>query len=940
MESLGDGVVTEFRVLGDVEVSLDGRGVTIGYARLRFVLAVLLLEINRPVSVDEIVDRVWGEGRLPRNPRGAVQHSVSVLRQALSGVEATITRRSAGYQLDGDAGSVDVHRFTELLRQARATEEDEHAAKLFEQALELWRGELCTGLDTPWADSQRATLDARCQAARCDLTDLRLRLGEHTTLLAELSGQARRYPLDERVAGQYLLALYRSGRQAQAFEYYQQVRHRLADQLGVDPSAPLQRLHQQILAADPALAAPASLPSAGSRVPVPRQLPARPRLFTGRGRELAQLTATLNGSGEPGGTMVISAIGGTGGIGKTWLALHWAHENLDRFPDGQLHVNLRGFDPAGEPMPAAVAVRGFLDALGVGPAALPSGEEAQVGLYRSLVADRRMLLLLDNARDSGQVAPLLPGSTSCTVVVTSRRRLTGLVTGHGARTLDLDVLAPAEARDLLARHLGRERLAAEPRPLAELLDGCAGLPLALGIVAARAAGHPDFPLASLAGELRDLASRLDTLDGGELTTNMRAVLSWSYHALDPDTATAFGLLGLAPGPDIGLAAAASLTALPITRIRAILRDLESASLVGQHAPGRYRMHDLVRLYAAEQAQRGADDEVQTSALRRLTDFYLHTALSAEQLLQSLLPPLKIGEPAGGCLPSPLDDQAKALAWFTGEYPNLLAAQRLAAAKGWAMSVWRLARVVTTFLYRQGRFSAALTALRTGEAAVADLDDPSVRTGSHQLLGAIFAELGQYDRALHHLTLAEQGGDLPGQAYTHHTLGWLWSLRGDNRRALRYASYALRRYRSLNMPAGQTRELTVIGWYLAQLGDYDKARTQCAAALGLARRRGQVEDEGLNLGILGHIAYHTGRHNAAVNYLGQALTILREIGNTYYEATALDYLGLSHEALGDPESARAAWRAALRLYRIQHRTADAERLAAQLGPGEHARAGTP
>ncbi|MFD2415839.1 AfsR/SARP family transcriptional regulator [Amycolatopsis pigmentata] len=924
----------EFRLLGDIEVRLDGRPIAIGYARLRHVLAVLLLEINRPVPVDEIVGRVWGERRLPRNPRGAVQHSVSVLRQALAVIEdVSISRRPAGYQLDADAGTVDVHRFAALLREARATEEDERAAELFEQALELWRGELCTGLDTRWAESERAALDAQCQAARCDLTDIRLRLGRHTALLAELSGQAQRYPLDERVAGQYLLALYRSGRQAQAFEYYHQVRHRLAEQLGVDPSASLQRLYQRILAADPELAAPERPPSPGlTPVPVPRQLPARPRSFTGRERELDDLTTALNTAEGPGGTMVISAIGGSGGIGKTWLALHWAHENLDRFPDGQLHVNLRGFDPTGEPMPPAVAVRGFLDALGAGPAALPSGEDAQVGLYRSLVADRKMLIVLDNARDSDQIAPLLPGSTSCTVVITSRRRLTGLVTGHGAHILDLDVLGPAEARDLLARRLGNERVAAEPRPLAELLEGCAGLPLALGIVAARAAAHPGFPLASLAGELRDLAGRLDTLDGGELATNMRAVLSWSYHALAPETATVFALLGLVPGPDIDTAAAASLTALPATRIRAILRDLESASLVQQHVPGRYRMHDLVRLYAAEQAQRDGDDEVRTSALRRLTDFYLHTALNAEQLLQSLLPPIELGEPAAGCHPSPLNDQATALAWFTIEYPNLLAMQRLAAAQGWAMSVWRLARSVTTFLYRQGRFPAALTALRTGEAAVADLDDPIVATGSHQLLGAIFSELGQYDNALRHLTLAEQGGDLPGQAYTDHTLGWLWSLRGDNQRALRYATRALHRYRSLNMVAGQSRELTVIGWYLAQLGEYDKARTQCAAALGLARRHGQVEDEGLTLGILGHIAHHTGKQVAALGYLRQALAILREIGNTYYEATVLDYLGRCHEAIGDIGSAHAAWREALRLYRIQHRTTDAERLDENLGSG--------
>jgi DNA-binding SARP family transcriptional activator len=919
----GDSVAAEFRLLGDVEVYADGQLIKIGYAQLRNVFAVLLVEVNRPISVDQILDRVWGQRRLPRHPRRAVQHNITVLRKALGSVrDATIVHRSGGYQLTIDADTVDVHRFKALIEQARATQRDERAAPLFTQALRLWRGDPCAGLDTPWGNSLRTLLITERQAAELDLTDIRLRLGQHGMLLPELSDQVQRHPLDERVAGQYLLALYRSGRQAQALEYYQQIRRSLADQLGVDPSAPLQRLYQQVLAADPALAAPAPRPGSGTvSAPVPRQLPAPPPLFTGRLRELGQLSAALNAAGQPGGTMVVSAIRGTGGIGKTWLALHWAHQHLDQFPDGQLHVNLRGFDPAGKPMPANTAIRGFLDALGVDPHAVPVDDDAQVGLYRSLVAGRKMLIVLDNAHDTGQVAPLLPGGTTCTVLITSRRQLTGLVAEHGARSLDLDVLPVADARNLLARRIGTERLAAEPQALAELLDGCAGLPLALGIVAAQATAHPDFPLALLADELLDHTQRLDILDGGELTTSMRGVLSWSYHALSAVAAGVFALLGLAPGPDIGVAAVANLTDLPMTRIRAVLQDLEMASLIQQYAPGRYRMHDLVRLYAAEQAQRGNTDE----ALARLVGFYLHTAFSAQQLLQPLLPPLKLGEPPGGCHPCPLDDQPTALAWFTAEYPNLLATQRLAADRGWATSVWHFAWITTTFLYRQGRFAAALTACLAGEAAAIQLDDPAVRAGSHQLLGAIYAELGQYDDALCRLNLAEQGGDLPGQAYTQHTLGWLWSLRGENRKALRHAANALCRYQSLDMAAGEARELTVIGWYLALSGDYQRATTQCAAALAKARRHRKVEDEGFTLGILGYVGYHTGQYGQAVEHLEQAWLLMRQVGNTYYEATVLDYLGRSHDALGDTESARNAWQRALPLYRAQLRTADAERI---------------
>ena len=312
---------------------------------------------------------------------------------------------------------------------------------------------------------------------------------------------------------------------------------------------------------------------------IPHQLVVRLRLFTGRKHQLDKLTSDLDATGDPGATMVISAIGGAGGIGKTALALHWAHHNIERFPDGQLYVNLRGFDPSGEPMRPEVAVRGFLDALGVEPAAIPVHPDAQAALYRSLVTGRRMLVLLDNARNTEQVEPLLPGSPTCTVLVTSRRRLTGLITLHGANSLVLDVLTKADARELFTRHVGADRVAAEPESVTELLGWCAGLPIAISILGTRAAQHASFPLAVLAKELRSASSsQLDTLDGGELATNLRAVFSWSYQALDREHAEVFGLLGLASGPDISVPAAASPTALPAARVRTVLDELEQVSL--------------------------------------------------------------------------------------------------------------------------------------------------------------------------------------------------------------------------------------------------------------------------------------------------------------------------------------------------------------------------
>jgi DNA-binding SARP family transcriptional activator len=551
-------MAVEFRLLGEVEVTVDGAPVTVGFAQLRCLLAVLLVEANHIVSVDQLLDRAWRPHRTPHRPRDAVHQRIALVRKALVTVPGvTITTHAAGYQLVVDPELVDLHRFQALVKQAQASQDDDRTVTLFTQALGLRRGEPLAGVtDTAWVNSVRATLRQQCHAAELDLTDIHLRLGRHATLLAELSDRVERHPLDERLAGQYLLALYRSGRQADALARYEQLRRRLADELGIDPSSPLQQLHQRILHAAPDLAVPAHVTEPMTKPLVPRQLPTPPRLFSGRTTELARLDEQTDTSD----TVVISAIGGTGGIGKTWLALHWAYAHLDQFPDGQLYVNLRGFDPIGQPVSPGTAVRGFLDSLGVAPVAIPVDLDAQVGLYRSLVAGRRMLIVLDNARDTGQVIPLLPGSPTCTVLVTSRHHLGGLVTAHGAHRVDLDVLEEREARQLLARHLGHDRVVAETEAVDELVACCAGLPLALSIVAARATRHPDFPLAVLADELRDRSGRLDALDPGDPQATLRVVLSWSHHALSEAAAAAFGLLGLAPGPDISLPAAAALLA--------------------------------------------------------------------------------------------------------------------------------------------------------------------------------------------------------------------------------------------------------------------------------------------------------------------------------------------------------------------------------------------
>jgi tetratricopeptide (TPR) repeat protein len=661
----------------------------------------------------------------------------------------------------------------------------------------------------------------------------------------------------------------------------------------------------------------------------PRQLPAAPWSFAGRTGELATLAAAVDATAG-GGTVVISAIAGAGGIGKTWLALLCAHRHLDRFPDGQLFVDLRGFSPEGEPVPPGIALHGFLAALGVDPDQIPADLNAQAARYRELVAGKRMLILLDNAAGTAQVTPLLPGTPTALVLVTSRLHLPGLISGHGARHLALGVLSDPEARDLLAMRIGRERISAEPAAVEELLARCGGYPLALSIVAGRAHTHPQLPLATLAAELRE--ATLDALDGNDLGASLPAVLSWSYHALPEEQARVFGLLGVAPGPDLSLAAAANLTGLPATRIATVLRGLEQVSLLSQEIPGRYRMHDLVRRYAADRAHRDHAGPDLAAALRRLVDFYLYTAHTGERLLDPHRQPIELGAAPPGA-PLPLPDEAAALAWFQAEHAGLLAAQHAAAGRGWHQQVWQLAWSLNTFHHRRGHRHDHLASWQAGLAAATALADPAVEVLAYRLLGHALGRVGRHDEALDHLRLAltkaEHGGDLPNQAHTRLALARAWTQRGDHREALDHASHALHLYRTLGLPAREADARNAVGWYAAQLGDHAQARAHCEAALVQHRRCGNRTGEASTLDSLGYVAHHSGDHAAAIEYYRQAVALFAELGDTYGQADTLRDLGHPLLAGGRPGQARAVWREALALYQAQHRTVDADRVRDQL-----------
>ncbi|WP_186763270.1 ATP-binding protein [Lentzea tibetensis] len=652
----------------------------------------------------------------------------------------------------------------------------------------------------------------------------------------------------------------------------------------------------------------------------PRQLPPSPATFTGRVQELELLPA-----GPGADVTVISAIGGMGGVGKTWLALHWAHRAAEYYPDGQLFVDLNGFDPLGRSMAPEVAVRGFLVALGVDPAAIPIDPHAQTALYRTLVADRRMLIVLDNARDAAQVIPLLPGSSTCTVLITSRDRMHSLSTTRGARTLKLDALSDQEARDLLARHLGVGRLEREPDAVTDLLGYCAGLPLALGIVAGRAAAHPDFPLAALADELRQ--ARLQSLDMGDLVADVTAVLSWSCAGMNAEQTRVFELLGQTPSTDLSIVAAANLTGSHVARTRTVLRALERMSLLDEHLPGRYRMHDLVRLFAAQQSSR---DSV---AQRRLADFYLHTAHAGNRLqfpqFRSVTPPT----PAHDVIMCPLPDEEAASAWFDVEHLNLLAVQELAVEQQWHAVVWHIAQSANNTFRKRAHLHDMTLAWERALSAAKQLGAYFVGM-AHQCLGIAFITDQNRKMAMDHLHRAlaifVDIEDLREQSYAHRDLAAAYGVYSDDhKQALAHAIRARDLSRTLDEPVQEATALNLIGQYQSYLGDHAEGAANCQLALKLFRSQHYRMGESATLDSLGLIAHHSGRYADALEYYRQAMAIIEDDGIVYAQPTTLDNIARTYVTLGQREHARVAWRHSLALYRAQGRADEAEQVLRQL-----------
>jgi DNA-binding SARP family transcriptional activator len=915
-------------LLGPVQLWTSAGEVDLGPTKQRAVLAALAVDAGQPVSTETLIDRVW-DADPPAGVRSVLYTYVSRLRRALRG-SATIGSRRQGYVLDVDRDRIDMYRFRRLVDEARRTADDAERAVLLRRALDLWRAEPLADLAGDWAARVRAGwrslhLDAVGAWARAEL-----QRANPDAVISPLTELTVEYPFVESLAGVLMRALHEAGRSAEALDLYANLRRRLAEQLGTDPGLELQDLHRAVLRGKSDRTRPASAPAPAPATPA--QLPLDAFGFTGRVDQLAQLDAMLDPADGPTTAVVISALSGTAGVGKTALAMHWAHRVADQFPDGQLYVNLRGFGPGRAVMDPAEALRGFLDALQVPAQRIPAGLTAQSALYRSLLAGRRMLVVLDNARDAEQVRPLLPGGRGCLVLVTSRNPLRSLVAAEGARPLVLDLLTYEEAVDLLARRLGRDRVDREPDAVEEIVTRCARLPLALAIVAARAANHPGFPLAAFAAELRDAHGGLDALTGPDPTTDVRATFSWSYTGLSADAARLFRLLSLHPGPEIRVSAAASLAGLPVRTTRHLLAELDGLQLIKESTAGRYSCHDLLRAFAAELAEAHDPDDDRHAATGRLLDHYLHTAHAASVLFNpahGATPP----PPAdSGATAEPLSDAEEALAWFVGEHHALIVMIELAHSAGFDAHAWHLASAISPYLQRQGHWRDERDSEQTALAAARRLGNLAAAAQINRRMARVLARLGQYDEAHAHyeqaLELFGRLGDHTGQGNVHLGLAHLLELQGRYRSGLHHARQSLDLFRLARNDDGQAKALNGIGWLSTLLGEHRQTLVYCGQALALQTKIGDRYGLTGTWDSLGHAHHHLGQYDEAMHCYRQSLALRPSSGDRYGEAETLIRLGDTLRVTGQLAETREVWKRALSILgEIDH--PDAPNLAKRL-----------
>ena len=940
-----------FGILGPVSVRDDcGGGVVMPSGIPGTVLSVLLLEPNRVVSRERLAQAVWG-GDAPAEVAAGLRNHVLRLRRQLGPVAGARVRTAAGgYLVEVGTGELDAVAFEEGCRRGRLALQAGDAAeasRLLSNAMELWRGEPLPGLS--WdadAEAQVQRLHEVRLLALEGRTEADLLLGRHGELVAELQSLAGAHPLRESVHGQLMLALYRSGRQAEALDAFQALRRTLVEELGLEPSAEVRELHQRILTADPSLT-PSADRKPASGTGVTSQLPSDTRSFTGRERELEDLLALARrvAGGQGGGALEVCAIDGMGGIGKSALAVHAAHRLRAEFPDGQLFIDLHSHTPGIDPLTAADALDWLLRSLGTPPTLIPDDGDERAALYRDRLADTRTLIVLDNASSTAQVRPLLPAAPGCLVLVTSRRRLTGLDDAHN---LALDVLPHPDAVELLHAVAGPDRIPAAHPAIDTLIELCGHMPLAIRITAARLRHHRALTLDDAVERLRDEHARLAYLEDED--RNLTAIFESSYTALPAAEQRLFRLLGLIPGPDLDAYAAAAQTDSGHREAERRLESLLDHNLLTMHTPGRYRLHDLLRLYARDLGTRTPDRQ---AARTRLLDYYQHAAQAADRHITRYHRP---GTPSAGPPSSPvlpqLPDYLTALAWMRSERDNLIAAVADATAASGGTDSTEQNRVITltgaldaylrqdgpwtlgTSLHRTAIATARKSGDRLAEAnALHDLGRGRSMTGSQKsaaehlnealelyrelgnrlgeantlhdlarvrhMTGDFTAATGLHDRTL---LLYRELGDHLGEANALHDLGRTRMMTGDVLATAEMMERALELYDALAHPQGQANALWTLGWMYARTGDYPRSADVLERALRLTQATDSRLGQANARVELARLAYLTGDYATAEELQRQNLTDYQNLGHGTNAAYAQWDLGRIRQATGDPASA--------------------------------------
>lgn len=914
----------ELRVLGPVEAFVDGSAIDLGAPRQRCVLAVLALEPNRIVPLERLIDAIW-DTDAPPAAKSSVQAYISRLRKAFTSVDGlSLTGRAGGYRLDIAPEAIDLHRFQTLTKEARQTPDPVTADRLFSQALDLWRGDPLSDVRTSWlTDRVCAGLEQQRLDAIEDRYDCRLKLGAHADVISPLRGLVAEHPLRERLVGLLILALYRSGQKAAALETYQQAADRIVEDLGLDPGTELRKLHEAILRDEPWLDAPPppkpepvrAVAVERPRSVTPAQLPGDIAAFTGRRAELERLDA-LHHPGDDmnrSAGMRITAITGTAGVGKTSLALHWGHRAAAQFPDGALYLNLRGFDDQQPPIEPTDALRQLLGGLGTSINTIPASLDERAALFRSLLANRNALIVLDNARGSKQVRPLLPGTPECHVLVTSRTRLDGLVALDGAHQISLDSLSPDESRQLLATIIGSARVDAEPEAVQQLSALCGHLPLGLRLAGAQLAAQESRAITDFVDELADYQDRLDTLDLLDLDTPLRATFDVSYESLTDDAAAVFRIVGLHPGPDVDpLVLAAGITA-KVSRVRRWLDQLAIAHLVSESTPGRYTMHDLLRAYALEKANELPLHEQDVST-ERMLDYYLHVARQAKSWQYA-----GQNRYTGGVNHVPAEVPAytsvsEASAWFETERINLIAAIRHAAGRQDPRHSYLLPGEMALHFELSHRWEDGLVVGEIGLRAARKGTDYLQELRMLNLLGSAAANQGSpddsaaYFRQLHQLAVANDDNYAAGLSLSN--LSLLMSQCGRYDEAADTAEQALTFISRETDPWNWANTRNSLSEFYRRTGDATAAVKSGMEALAVFTELGDEAKQSRAIHSLGEAYLAAGQYSDASDYLRRAIELGKRSGNDRTITLAFIGLGDIEKALGNTTTALRHWQEAL------------------------------